>query len=122
MLTVCLEGSPVKGITKYGGGRSPTLPHREIAPDDRRSTTVSEMNCAYTVPQKVEKKILVRQHSPGRELERSKLCDTFPQRKTGMDVPSNKGIRIPEGKHRSIRKGMAANNTQDKLRGNVEVF
>ena len=36
----------VKGITKYGWGTSPTLPHREIAPDDKRSTIVSEMKCA----------------------------------------------------------------------------
>ena len=35
----------VKGITKYGGGTSPTLPYREIAPDDKRSTIVSEISC-----------------------------------------------------------------------------
>ena len=58
----------------------------------------------------------------GRELEGSNLCDTFPRRKTSMDVTSNRGIRIPEAKHRGIRTGMATNNIAEKLRGNVEVF
>ena len=39
-----------------------------------------------------------------------------------MDVTSNKGITIPEDKHRGIRTGMAANNIPEKLRENVEVF
>ena len=41
-----LDSSTVNGITKWGGGTSPTLPHREIAPVLNRSIKVSEVNWA----------------------------------------------------------------------------
>ena len=52
-----LDGSTVKGITKWGGGTSPTLPHREIAPVLNRSITVSEMNWANGLQDGVLEKI-----------------------------------------------------------------
>ena len=52
-----LDGSTVNGITKWGGGTSPTLPHREIAPVLNRSITVSEMNWANGLQDGVLEKI-----------------------------------------------------------------
>lgn len=41
-----LEGSTVRGMTRCGGGDSPTLPHKEMAPEASLSISVSEINWA----------------------------------------------------------------------------